>query len=879
MRSIFTILFSVFLVQMVSAQWKQTVTPPQPIECGETILYGNTWGKGDDFRAPDFSDCLSEDNTKTYRGEDVTYEFEVEVESDIRVTITSMCAKGAFLMMDKGDGFLKCLVAEEFDPLIDGGRKSFLGPVRLYPGTYFLVIDSPSEDDCETYSVFLECTPYRPFTICELGGAPIVCGQTISSTIPPAREVITPLGTPPLAIQPFMPCVADQSFQIYQAYFENPGTITATLSNAPPGTSALIYTRDCACFSDFLCLDGADCAANEFGTGQLVNAPSGFYYIIVTGNAGANFDLQVVTNDCICDFEAVPLPLDTTVNDFAARRPNKFDNVLGQGQNAYENCYSGERTYTGGDRVFRIEVDVTSRVTITLNSAFEAGLFLFDDHCTDDCIAMDETFGLNGNAQIREFLLAPGVYHIVVDLATPHPTDWGFELTIKTDPVLNAIVGNQSTVTNSTHTIKVPANLPLDGTQLQNNESITFHATAGNTCGTIFISNATISNSESTINVFGNTGGDNKNGYGIGELFQVKVSNVVGFVDAVFNTPLLPPRTEKNKFVMGESSNLIRLSTNTTDSRVPQNIRMHPLDRTLKAEGGTAEYTVFSGTSPENPDLDVDWCATVAIEGDGNTVELSPTLPNNATGTGLLVLNYEPNETDQEKEIRIRLSGTNIGENIFFTLIQAGQNPCEEDTTPPTIIGCPGENGAEIIIPANVTNFNIVAEIIKAAGLTFEDNCTPATELNFKLATNPFSGNNPLEKGGPAKTVNLQVTDKEFSNDNPGNVNSCPITVKIEEDAARISPIAINGASLSAQEGLKVFPNPNNGVFQIEFNTLNNNLGELVIFNTFGQKVKTITSATVGAITVDMQTFSNGIYYLQLKSGTQLMSKKIMLSK
>ena len=116
------------------------------------------------------------------------------------------------------------------------------------------------------------------------------------------ENLIPALGTPPPAIQQFIACNPGESFQIFQAYFDNPETITATLSNAPPGTSALIYTRDCACFTDFLCLDGADCAANEFGTGQLVNAPSGFYYIVVTGSAGANFDLQIVTNDCICEF-------------------------------------------------------------------------------------------------------------------------------------------------------------------------------------------------------------------------------------------------------------------------------------------------------------------------------------------------------------------------------------------------------------------------------------------------------------------------------------------------------------------------------------------------------------------------------------------------
>ena len=86
MRSILTILFSVFLMQIASAQWKKMVFPPVPIQCGETVRYGSTWGKNNDFSSANFADCLPEGNTKTYNGEDVTYRFEVNVESDVRVT-------------------------------------------------------------------------------------------------------------------------------------------------------------------------------------------------------------------------------------------------------------------------------------------------------------------------------------------------------------------------------------------------------------------------------------------------------------------------------------------------------------------------------------------------------------------------------------------------------------------------------------------------------------------------------------------------------------------------------------------------------------------------------------------------------------------------
>ena len=579
------------------------------------------------------------------------------------------------------------------------------------------------------------------------------------------------------------------------------------------------------------------------------------------------------------NFEAVPLPLDTTVMDFAASRPNKFDNVVAQGQNAYENCYSGDRAYTGGDQIFRFEVDVTSRVTITLNSTFEAGLFLFDDQCTNDCIAMDETFGLRGDAQITEFLVAPGVYHIVVDLAMPHPSDWGFELTIKTDPVDNPIEEDNLNMPMNADTINVPANLLFNETELFG-ESIIFLAEAGNTCGNIRVNSALITNSKSKVAVGGNTGGRDKTGYNIGEQFKLRLSDVVGFVDGSFGFD--EETFEERNFYSGDKgvSNLVAISTIRTDPKVAQNINMHPLDRTLKAGGGTAEYIIFSGTSPDDPDLDVDWCAVVTLEDEENSVELSPALPSNANGTGTLLLNYQPNEADLEKKITIKLSGTNIGQNISFTLTQAGKIPCEEDLMMPDIMPCPNE---DIIEVSNVSNTdNLAKAIVAAAGITFRDNCTPTADIKFKLGQNPFVGKNPILVGGPAKRVQLEVTDGTFAPIREGNVNTCPIWVRIVDNGPRVTTLNLNGSIALEQEELQVFPNPNNGSFDITFNAKNKVHTELAVYNTFGQKVKNINIEAISStesISVDMQDFNNGIYYLQLKSDGQLTSKKMVLSK
>lgn len=75
---------------------------------------------------------------------------------------------------------------------------------------------------------------------------------------------------------------------------------------------------------------------------------------------------------------------------------------------------------------------------------------------------------------------------------------------------------------------------------------------------------------------------------------------------------------------------------------------------------------------------------------------------------------------------------------------------------------------------------------------------------------------------------------------------------------------------------IKIQPNPNNGVFEI--NNLNSEYDELLIYNQLGQQVynKNITDQTKTNMELDL---SNGIYYLQLSKGSSIQMKKIIINK
>jgi len=80
---------------------------------------------------------------------------------------------------------------------------------------------------------------------------------------------------------------------------------------------------------------------------------------------------------------------------------------------------------------------------------------------------------------------------------------------------------------------------------------------------------------------------------------------------------------------------------------------------------------------------------------------------------------------------------------------------------------------------------------------------------------------------------------------------------------------------------LKVFPNPNNGSFEINISATNNNNSELSIYNLLGKLVYYSTvNLTNGEnkIPVSVQNLEKGIYYISIKSIEKIYTQKIIIS-
>lgn len=867
MRVLFIFLFTLFwlIPSAFSQGWKSSQpAPPRPIECGQTEQF-STWGQDNDFSGADYADCLP-GVSDAYEGNDVVYKFTIEEESDIRFTIESMCAKGLFLFQEI-NGELKCLGSDELDPSEFGATKSFFGGIRVRRGDYFLVVDERASDMCEMFTLKLECTPFKPYTVCEEGGIITSCGKTISGQLPGEKiPPVIPMGEDTnLDILLAPPCDTIEYYQIFQAYFENPGAINTELSGMEGG-SVLIFTEDCACTSSLICTDQINCEENGYGVNSLDNAIPGFYYFVVVGSPGESFDLKITTNDCLCDYTATPIGLNEPIIGDALLATNNFDNVVAQGLNAYTNCYGRERPYTGGDLVYEFEVNTQAKITINLESFFEAGLFLFDANCASDCLAYEETFGINGNANIFEFEVVCGVYQIVVDLAEPHAQSCPFTLEILAiEKVLDPVFIEDGLNSTIYQDMEFYENLKFNEVKLDGNRDniVTFYTDNSDPKRGLKIVGEGYEVKGAS--VFYPVYGDDmmqqqKNGYNDQELFKQKLSKGTrdqGFVDAVI--------TDNLSFLkIIEESTLGELSRVDTRAGIINNLGLSPVDRKVSSNGGSVNYTIFANQSADNDAIEVDWY--VEPESAQSFIKVEP---STESGNKRIKANFEPNTSSTPRMLTFTLSGVTVGINREFTIVQESQLDCEEDTTPPTI-NCPLEQVFAIPNPST-NSILLLDQILRETGLTYSDNCTATKDLVKRFRTRPDT----LD-GNPQK-IEIVISDQS------GNENVCPIMVKAADSfgskiaSSRNTIINQQDLPLAADEGFEIYPNPNTGIFKISLPKQEAHLQEVSIFNSYGQLVKLIKNSNNSSV-INFENINTGVYIIRVKSGDKISSKKMIIS-
>ena len=83
-----------------------------------------------------------------------------------------------------------------------------------------------------------------------------------------------------------------------------------------------------------------------------------------------------------------------------------------------------------------------------------------------------------------------------------------------------------------------------------------------------------------------------------------------------------------------------------------------------------------------------------------------------------------------------------------------------------------------------------------------------------------------------------------------------------------------NITSVTTEDEINIYPNPTNGQFTIDLNTLNAN-SSIIVYNTNGQKLMT-QNVTSEKVIVDLEDQLTGIYLIQIHDGISYILKRVV---
>ena len=167
--------------------------------------------------------------------------------------------------------------------------------------------------------------------------------------------------------------------------------------------------------------------------------------------------------------------------------------------------------------------------------------------------------------------------------------------------------------------------------------------------------------------------------------------------------------------------------------------------------------------------------------------------------------------------------------------------------------------------------------------------------------TIPFDGGEPLIAGGagfyaavsgyanPIDTFNISVSGESQGGAKIQD-NGCQLSTNgtfgdwYNISSTPMIRMSFDPASVSMENNVlkgdfNVYPNPNNGIFTIEFNNVKSDDYLLTVTNVLGQEVYTssITSNGLNSETVDLTEFDKGIYILEISNDNATISEKIII--
>lgn len=87
----------------------------------------------------------------------------------------------------------------------------------------------------------------------------------------------------------------------------------------------------------------------------------------------------------------------------------------------------------------------------------------------------------------------------------------------------------------------------------------------------------------------------------------------------------------------------------------------------------------------------------------------------------------------------------------------------------------------------------------------------------------------------------------------------------------------LNTESFTAFKDLKLYPNPAENQFSLNFGALDERIIEVEVYNTLGKKVKTFDRKAELNMSFDISEFNSGLYFVKISQGNSSITKKLVI--
>jgi hypothetical protein len=151
----------------------------------------------------------------------------------------------------------------------------------------------------------------------------------------------------------------------------------------------------------------------------------------------------------------------------------------------------------------------------------------------------------------------------------------------------------------------------------------------------------------------------------------------------------------------------------------------------------------------------------------------------------------------------------------------------------------------------------------------------------------PSFPHNPNNTCGSDANGEMYMNYMDYVDDNcmnmftQGQATRMQATLNLERVGilTSLGGISLGVTSFELENAFQPYPNPSNGIFNLNFSNYPSEKTKITVLDLLGKKLKTIENLENGNLKIDLSNLKNGMYFLKIQTDGALTTRKIIITK